>query len=396
MSKRLPGTKEPTGEPVKKDRPIPLYRQIRDTLSREIGEGQYAAGGRLPSEKELSQRFKVERNTVRRALQLLVEEEQIRKMPGYGSVLVKPDKGDPIEQGNAAEGEPARREDPQTAIRRNILMVTSRDYLQENPVETFHLRLFHLLEQAVSEMGYNLIFKSIEQDSHMAETLRHTDPAGVIFVSSMDCQIYRQVLARSIPCVSVNHATPLMTSVVSNNAGGARAIARQLIEAGHRNILYITGKRDYQTTSERLAGIRSLYDEKGLPFDSQSVEAGDWSYESGFGIAQQLLSLRKAERPTAIFAFNDDMAYGCYVCLTQNGLSVPGQISLAGFDQTDRYTPILPAITTVDVNSRALVEYTCWYLSESIRKTAPAACARIQIDVSLVDHGTIRPPASLK
>jgi LacI family transcriptional regulator len=392
MSKRLPGTKEPTEEPVKKDRLIPIYRQIRDTLSREIGEGQYAVGGRLPSEKELSQRFIVERNTVRRALQLLVEEEQIKKMPGYGSVLVKQDKSDPVGKENAAVGEPARLEDPQTAIRRNILMVTSRDYLQENPVETFHLRLLHLFEQAVSDRGYNLIYKSIGQDNHMAETLRHTDPAGVIFVSSMDQQAYRQVLTRSIPCVSVNHATPLMTSVVSNNAGGARAIARQLIEAGHRSILYITGKRDNQTASERLAGIRRLYDEKGLPFDSQSVKEGDWSYESGFAIAQQLLSLREADLPTAIFAFNDDMAYGCYVCLTQNGLSVPGQISLVGFDQTDRYTRIFPAITTVDVNSRALVDYTCWYLSESIRKTAPAACASIQIEAHVVDHGTIRPP----
>ena len=71
----------------------PVYRQIYDTLTSELNKGLYDEKGMLPSEKELCARFGVERNTVRKSLQLLVEENRVIRRPGLGTELVKPKEG---------------------------------------------------------------------------------------------------------------------------------------------------------------------------------------------------------------------------------------------------------------------------------------------------------------
>lgn len=107
-------------------------------------------------------------------------------------------------------------------------------------------------------------------------------------------------------------------------------------------------------------------------------------------IAEKILAMPKEELPTAVFAFNDDMAFGCLSCFEKHGISVPKDISIVGFDKTDRYQVIFRPLTTVDVNIDAMVEYTCWYLSERISGRAPVATAKIDIDAVIMDNGTVR------
>ena len=356
-----------------------IYRQIHDILLGEIENGMYDEAGMLPSEKELCSRFDVERNTVRKALQILVNEGLISKKPGYGTVLM----------GNAGDDAAPTGSATSELIRKNVLLVTYADYFQDNG-EYFHFKLVNGFEKTISEMGYNLIFKSVDMGAGIREIIQHTLPVAIIYDSYMHDDLYREGLEAGVTCISINHYTPLMPSVVSNNFDGAYRVAKMLAEAGHRRIAAVTGKRNYQTNIERMSGLQKLYLKEGAVTNEIMVLDGDWSFSSGVKAGEQILSMGESERPTAVFAFNDDMAFGCYSCFERAGIRVPEEISIVGFDKSDRYSYIFPSITTLDVNVGAMIEYSCWILSECLNGTAPRCNAKIQIDTTICDNGTIR------
>jgi len=359
----------------------PVYMQIYGILLTEIQNGAYNEAGMLPSEKELCGRFGVERNTVRKALQILVNEGRVSKKPGFGTVLT----GDDGAHAGAAGAAPAESE----LIRKNVLLVTYADYFHDNG-EYFHFKLVNGFEKSMSEMGYNLIFKSVDIDAGIREIIQHTLPVAIIYDSYMHDDLYREGLETGVPCISINHYTPLMTSVVSNNFDGAYKVAKMLAQAGHKRIAVITGKRNYQTNIERMSGLQKLYLKEDAVTNEMLVLDGDWLFSSGVKAGEQILGMPAAKRPTAVFAFNDDMAFGCYSCFERAGVRVPEDISIVGFDKSDRYNYIFPGITTVDVNVSAMIEYTCWILSEHLNGTAPRYNTKIQMDTTLCDNGTIR------
>ncbi len=357
----------------------PIYIYIYETLHNEIGKGMYSTAEFLPSEKELCERFDVERNTVRKALKLLVDDGMIIRVPGCGTKIV-------TQEEKSQESKQA--ED----IGHCILLTTQEDYLHNADGEYFHLKLIKSFENVFSNLGYNLIVKYIEKETDLKNTILQTSPSAIIFDSYHQSACYQEAIRAGIPCISVNHYTPLMTSLVSNNFDGAYQVVKMLTEAGHERIALITGKRNYQTTVERLGGIQKLYMQNGIPIKEKYIFTGNWQFNSGVEIGKKILAFPKEERPTAVFAFNDDMAFGCLSCFEKHGIAVPEDISIVGFDKTERYQSIFGPITTVDVNIDALVEYACWYLSGRISNTAPMTRVKIDIDVTIVDNGTVKRP----
>lgn len=366
----------------------PLYQQIYLTLRQELSEGAYGEAETLPSEKELCRRFHVERNTVRKALQFLVDDGMVQKIPGYGTKILY---GRPVSRAGAGESEevPAA-----AAVRRNVLMLTRETNPLSSNVEYFHLKLMQLMEREVSAIGYNLIFKILDDAHSLEEYVSYVWPVFIVFDSYFPLEIYQQALAMNIPCISVNHYTPLMTSLVSNNFDGAYGAAKLLLEAGHRRIALITGKSSYQTTIERLNGVQNCcqrHPEYGVQPENLIIREGNWLFDSGYDIGKQLAVLPESERPTAVFAFNDDLAYGCLCSLEQNGLRVPEDVSLVGFDRSDRYHGIFRPITTVDVNLEDMVRYACWYLRARLNDiAAPKTHVKIQLETTILDVGTVR------
>lgn len=359
---------------------LPVYKQIYAILNREMENGLYDHVEILPSEKELCERFDVERNTVRKALQILVEEGRVKKMPGYGTKILRGD-----EVGTKKE------EEHPVSIHDNILMLTRESNpLGNNHVESFHLKLMWLLEQKCSELGYNLVFKMLGANTSLEEIVAITRPAAIIFDSYFPAQYYQQASVLGVPCVSINHYTPWMLSVVSNNFDGAYQAIKRLTDAGHRRIALIAGKSEYQSSIERLGGVQSLYQKIGLPLQANYVFSGSWFFEFGASVGEKIAAMPEGKRPTAVFAFNDDLAYGCLSSLEKNGIRVPEDISLVGFDRSDRYENVFRPIDTVDVNIEAMVQYTCWYLFSMFTGHVPKAMAKLQVATEQVENGTVR------
>ncbi|MDR0585438.1 MAG: GntR family transcriptional regulator [Treponema sp.] len=351
----------------------PVYRQIYGILVSELDKGLYDEKGMLPSEKELCVRFGVERNTIRKSLHLLVEENRVIRRPGLGTELVKPPK-----EGNGWEagGDP-------------VLLVTQVDYLNTGKGESFHYKLIHSLGKRLSESGCNMLFRPVYNPEDFSRLIYGVSLRGIIFDSYNQNDYYREMIKRGLPALSLNQYTPLITSVVSDNFGASYSLVQRLFRAGHRRIACILGKSSYNSCQERLKGVRQFYAEQGMELGGEYLFEGDWLFSSGVEAAARILNMEAEKRPTAVFAFNDDMAYGCYSALTRGGFSVPADISIAGFDHTDRYAGVFPPISTVDVNLSAMVDYAAWYFTETLAGKAPPIPVRIEVPTTFCDMGTI-------
>lgn len=144
-----------------------------------------------------------------------------------------------------------------------------------------------------------------------------------------------------------------------------REMMAHLVELGHRRIAHITGHPDHGASEWRLEGYRDGLRTAGLSYDREVVVDGLFSHASGRQAANRLLDLRHP--PTAIFAANDDMAAGVISAVCERGLSVPGDISVCGFDDTPIARHIYPPLTTIRQPSQEMGKAACAQLLHAIR-----------------------------
>jgi LacI family transcriptional regulator len=155
-------------------------------------------------------------------------------------------------------------------------------------------------------------------------------------------------LPETLPVVLMSTADTEHTyaSVYVDNYSGAYAMMSHLVASGHRTIAHITGPETNVDSEERLRGYRAALAAE-LPEAREDVLRGDFTEESGYKAVREILT--RKQRPDAIFAGNDMMAFGCLSALTEAGLRVPQDIALAGFDDIPTARFVVPALTTVRV-----------------------------------------------
>ncbi len=133
--------------------------------------------------------------------------------------------------------------------------------------------------------------------------------------------------------------------VGADNRIGGYTATRYLLQLGHRRIAHIQGPLKYLVSHERYQGYCEALREAGIPLDPALVMEGDFMPSGGRTCASKLLALE--DRPTAIFAASDQMAYGVLAEASEYGLQVPEDLSLIGFDDIPLSAHTRPALTTV-------------------------------------------------
>ncbi len=128
-----------------------------------------------------------------------------------------------------------------------------------------------------------------------------------------------------------------------DDRAAARGMTDHLLDLGHRRIGFIEGTPRYGSSASRKTGFLQAITARGLT--TPWIAAGDYTYASGIAAAHALLD--KPERPTAIFASNDDMALGCMAVAAELGLVVPQDLSVAGFDDSTGSRFSRPRLTTL-------------------------------------------------
>ena len=202
--------------------------------------------------------------------------------------------------------------------------------------------------------GIRLLAQPVDvADPDVGEQVRglvtETQVDGIILSSPVtDCEpVLRALEAMDIPFVRIspgtNHA--LTSSVFMDDAQAADDMTTHLINAGHRRIGFIKGHPNHKGSEDRLAGYRRALDRVGIAFDPALVCDGAFDFDSGVRGARRLLDL--PHPPTAIFASNDDMAAGVLAVAHDRNISLPGELSVAGFDDTTLARTVWPPLTTI-------------------------------------------------
>jgi LacI family transcriptional regulator len=176
-----------------------------------------------------------------------------------------------------------------------------------------------------SKLDGVLILPPISENDELAEAL---DKAGMNYVR-----------LASIALDSPQHV------VISNERAAVCEMTEYLIGLGHTRIGYITGPKGLKSTQQRREGFFDAMKKHNLEIPENLVTQGDYTFESGMACASQLL--KNPTPPTAIFASNDEMAVGVINAAQSMGFDIPGQLSVAGFDDSILASRIIPQITTL-------------------------------------------------
>jgi LacI family transcriptional regulator len=149
------------------------------------------------------------------------------------------------------------------------------------------------------------------------------------------------------PVVMLDDQNPPSTLpwVGTDHRAGAREAVRHLIELGHRDIAHISGPLAYKVSHDRQEGYLEALREAGVEAVPEFILEGDFLPPSGIACGRRLLE--SPRRPTAIFAGNDQMAYGVMEAARDLGLQIPGDLALVGFDDIASAAYMRPPLTTV-------------------------------------------------
>ncbi|WP_433447236.1 LacI family DNA-binding transcriptional regulator [Streptomyces sp. CA-142005] len=218
-------------------------------------------------------------------------------------------------------------------------------------------------------------------------------PLGVLLVfSTLPEDVKRQLASRAIPFVIVDPAgdpDPDVPSVGSANWAGGLAATRHLTDQGHRRVAIITGPEDLMCSLARLDGYRSAMAMAGLEADPRLIRFGDFHVQGGFEHALDLL--QHQDRPTAIFAGSDLQALGVLEAARVLGLSVPGQLSVVGYDDVPPAQWSSPPLTTVQQPLQRMAEEAARMLLQPT--DAKKSASRIELATHLVVRQSTAPPA---
>jgi DNA-binding LacI/PurR family transcriptional regulator len=208
------------------------------------------------------------------------------------------------------------------------------------------------IEEVCNKQGFSVILACAQTDPDIeigiVQSFRERRVDGIVVTASRVGALYLALMSEmKVPLVLVNHFSSgqFVQSVMIDNVSGAREATRHLIKLGHRRIAYLGDQSGLQSDTDRFSGYRQALGEADIPFDSALLTHGDGKPQGAAAPIQKLLSL--AERPTAVFCYNDMSALGALQAVLTRGLHVPRDISLVGVDDLFIASYTQPPLTTL-------------------------------------------------
>ncbi|MBI3012778.1 MAG: LacI family DNA-binding transcriptional regulator [Elusimicrobia bacterium] len=204
------------------------------------------------------------------------------------------------------------------------------------------------ISEALTKQQYRLMI--YQPDGYDSQQGYPASLAGIrtdglfIIAPLMNDRLVKSIESERQPVILINAHSPILDWIDLENVQVSTQVVDSLVGLGHRKIAFIGGIVGFNTVS-RLEGYRNGLEKHSIPYDEKYVVYGDYSLKSGYESAKKLISLK--EKPTAIFAANDEMAIGAIRAATESGLKVPGQISVFGFDDADIARMSEPSLSTV-------------------------------------------------
>ncbi len=255
----------------------------------------------------------------------------------------------------------------------------------------YAMRLLSCVLRDARSLGYSVqvVESDLELDKEKdvierAIRLRQID--GLIIAPPLlDCTgLLADLNERDFPYVMItpNHLEDVSYSIEVTDQAGTAEATRYLLSLGHQCIAYITCGPHYRFSRERLAGFRQEMQQGGVAVNDQIILEGDTTFESGFRIAGQLAGL--SPQPTAVLTGNDEMAVGVINFISINGLRVPQDLSVMGFDDMPIAQQVAPPLTTVCQPVDQIVQSALQMLVRQMQGQRPSEQHHVQVPTRLV------------
>jgi len=303
---------------------------LKEYIKEAIRRGDIAPGARLPSENLLVRQFGVSRHTARQAMMDLAKEGVVYRQQGKGTFCSH----------------------PKMAGRGKIAVLTTylSDYIFPGIIRG--------VEEVVTAAGYGLILANTNnhkaKEAQCVVSLIKDQIAGLIVEPTKSAEknvnlaYYKELERRSIPYIMVNAAYPDLDSayVVMDDEGGGYVVTNYLLRLGHRRIAGIFKMDDLQGIHRRRGFIRALA-EYGMVAEADLLGGygtGQWRAEP-YQFARRIL--QGARRPSAIVCYNDQIALQVLDAVRDQGLRVPDDVSLTGYDDSALAVASEVKLTTV-------------------------------------------------
>jgi DNA-binding LacI/PurR family transcriptional regulator len=315
-----------------------LSEQVFSKVHRDIESGIFKPGEKLPPERELENKYNVSRITINRAMTKLKALGFINRRQGSGTfvsnnIVSRADQHEGVSKTLVKFISPGGTRKGDVYVRVGILEGIH-DVLSRNEIDVT-VNFYYSPEDYINQLA-----KFDRPDSFGLVVWYYPCPEGDALLLKMKEMDY--------PFVLVDHYNPDMECdhVVTDNIDGAAQMVDYLAEKGHRRIVYITDDRNYTSLQDRQAGFIKAMLARKLPITNSSVLSVDMQKSE---LIHQVMTsvLSQPDRPTAIFASNDHLAFKVYDILKESGLRVPEDISLAGYDNVDQGKYFEVPLTTV-------------------------------------------------
>jgi DNA-binding LacI/PurR family transcriptional regulator len=210
---------------------------------------------------------------------------------------------------------------------------------------------------------------------------------GLILVAPGMSDDHFEEVGAITPLAALNRDVPGCPAVLIPSADGMTQAAEHLRALGHRDIAFLAGPKVYSNTM-RLASFRAACED--LQVNGIEIDLDDARFVAGVRAGDLVL----ASRATAVIAYNDEVAVGVMNRLTDRGVSVPGDVSVIGFDDTGLAEMVVPQLTTVRLPAAAAGAAVVPMLLNRVNNRHGATDARLYFDTELVIRATTAPPGS--
>ena len=332
------------------------YKEIYRALMRDIAEGVFSGGEKLPTEQALAERFGVTRQTLLKALNIMKLEGTLRSEQGRGTFVNAP-----------AAPRPA------SGLRQLV-------YIASNLQESLAHRALVGVESAAHRHGFSLVTCNTRNDAEReAEYLRRArsgGAAGIILIPYF--QRNRELalrIAAELPlvCLDNSFATDAIPLVASDNFRASYEATRHLIGLGHRRIGFLLTTLE---AAREVDSVRNRFEEFDPALISELGPALSHMRPSDVGL--ELFSYPAMNRllhlpcpPTAVLLLWDELAPGAIAAIRDTRREVPRDVSLVGFNDDELCTLITPRLSTVRQDGEAMGEAAVRLLAERINRNTP-------------------------
>jgi LacI family transcriptional regulator len=254
--------------------------------------------------------------------------------------------------------------------------------LEEELVDTYYLSIRVALEKKLKEKGFE-IQKLLRDDAKKSVEKMN----GIICLGAFKKEDIERIKSFNKPCVFVdsNPDDSHFDSVVINFHSATRKALDYLIELGHKQIGFIGGI-ETDMYGNRFKDLRQDVFEQYLKekeiYNENFIKIGGYNPKEGYVLLREMLSV-DGNRPTAIFVGNDAMAIGCYKAAHELGVSIPGELSIVGFNDISSAQYMVPPLTTVKLYTEIMGETAVDLLLDKINSRRNV-CKKVVINTNLI------------